>query len=96
MTPNVMIDADTVGQMVAEGMEIVYFYADVGEGYTLKQWLRIQAQRGDAIGPLRQLMPLARDLLEDASILNDAGKQLRVSVAHDAISGLLSLYGIEA
>ncbi|RUN75252.1 hypothetical protein EJC47_17065 [Sphingomonas sp. TF3] len=95
MLLNMKVDPDTIGQMVVEGIAIIKNCAD-DDNYILEDWFSYEAKQGDALRPLQQLMPVACGLLEDASILNDVGKQLRVAVAHDALSGLLSLYGIEA
>lgn len=95
MIPDTKIDPDTIGQMVAEGIAIINEHTDANDGYNLEQWLADEAKSGNALRPLQQLMPIARELLDDASIINDADKQTRVAVAHDALSGLLSLYGIE-
>lgn len=96
MIPDTKIDPDTIGQMVAEGIAIINEHADAADGQELERWLADEAKTGNALRPLQQLTPIARELLDDASIINDTEKQMRVAVAHDALSGLLSLYGIEA
>jgi len=96
MTMSAQIDADTVGQMVAEGIAIINEHTDAADGNTLGRWFDDEAKSGNALRPLQRLMPIARELLDDASIINDPGKQLRVAVAHDALSGLLSVFAIEA
>lgn len=96
MIPDTKIDPDTIGQMVAEGIAIINEHTDAADGYTLERWFDDETKSGNALRPLQRLMPIARELLDDASIINDPGKQLRVAVAHDALSGLLSVFAIEA
>lgn len=94
MPKNNMIDPDTIGQMVVEGLEIINAHTD-GDDFDLKEWLNNENKSGNALRPLRQLADAAHAFLDDASILNDPHKQLRVLVAYGAISGPLSLYGVE-
>lgn len=95
MPKNNMIDPDTIGQMVVEGLEIINAHTD-GDDFDLKVWLTKENKTGNALRPLRQLADAAHAFLDDGSILNDPQKQLRVLVAYGAISGLLSVYGVEA
>ena len=96
MARTTMIDPDTIGQMFVEGVTIINDHTDASDGYELGQWFASEVKRGDPLRTFQLLIPLAREFLEDASILNDEAKQLRVSVAHDVMSGVLASFGIEA
>lgn len=87
------IDPETIGQMVAEGLAIIIEHTD-GDEFELREWLIGDAKRGQALRPLKKLAESAHDFLDDLSILNDTSKQLRVSVAYNALAGLLSCYDI--
>lgn len=94
MTQTKLIDPDIVGHLVAEGLEIINAHSD-SDSVDLKAWLAQEHGAANTLQPLQRSADEARALLDDASILNDPQKQVRVIVAYGAISGILSSYGID-
>ncbi len=94
MSKTNMIDPDTIGQLVVEGIGIIHQhhgYADE-TAEEKKQAIKHCAERGEPFARLQGDLDGARDLLDDRAIALDANKRLRVSIAHEALDGILAHY----
>ncbi len=91
---NTMIDPTTVAKMAVEGLEILREY----HGYAQESADRkrevalVVAKAGDPFRRLKGDLDYARDFLDNRAAGRDKDKRLRVSIAHEVLSAVVTSY----